>query len=121
MEKFINLLLGNNDFPTFAAAMVLAFIGAIISLNLKLKRRNRLSALPPRKFSRVFFLQDNLLSLLSGIFPIYIAIRFSSELLGQNLTMLSAFFIGLGIDRIVRRFETLQHVARDKELNNGTD
>jgi len=122
MEKFIRLLLGNNDLPTFCAAMVIALAGALISLKIKAGKRDKLSPETPFQFSWKFLVQDNLLKLFAGILPVVIAIRFSSEFFGQDLTMGFAFLIGLGSDSILSRLESLQEMARisvsDKTINN---
>ncbi|MGY0034470.1 hypothetical protein [Pedobacter sp. NJ-S-72] len=99
MEKLIELLLGNNDWPTFVAAMIFALIGAIISLRVKASKRDKLSPETPYKFSLTFLVWDNLLKLLASALPVFIGIRFSSALFGQEVTMVSALFIGYGSDR----------------------
>ncbi|WEK18172.1 MAG: hypothetical protein P0Y49_15380 [Candidatus Pedobacter colombiensis] len=121
MEKFSHLLLGNTDLPTFFAAMIIALIGTVLSLRIKARKRNKLSKHTPFKFSWRFLLQDNLLKLLASLLPVFIALRFSSEFFGQDMTMGFAFLIGLGSDTILSRLEKLQEMARlsisDKQIN----
>lgn len=112
MDKFMQLLTGNIDMPTFCAAMVIAMIGALLSLRIKALKRDKLSLNTPFKFSWKFLIQDNLLKLSASILPVFIAIRFSSEFFGQDLTMGLAFVIGLASDAIFSKLENLQEMAR---------
>lgn len=113
MEKFITQLLGTTDLPTYAAAFVLAMVGAIIHLRIKALKRDRLSSNTPPKFSFWFMLQDNLQQLFTGVLITFAALRFSNELLGQSLTMYLAFLIGLLNNSIAGLIEKLQLKARD--------
>lgn len=106
-------LFGTTDLPTYAAALILAMIGAIIHLRIKAMKRDRLSPNTPAKFSFWFMLQDNLQQLFTGILITFAALRFSNELLGQTLTMWLAFLIGLLNNSIAGLIEKLQLKARD--------
>lgn len=113
MDKFLELVLGGNDLPTYAAYFFFALIGAIISLRIKALDRDKYSINTPQKFSWSFLVQDNLLRLLTGFCLSFIAFRFSTELLGQDMTMWAAVLIGASTDRIAGLFENIQQKARE--------
>jgi hypothetical protein len=108
MEKFLNQFLGTTDVPTYAAALILALIGAILQLRIKATKRNVLSTATPVKFSFWFMVQDNLQQLFTGFLITFVVLRFSNELLGQTLTMWLAFLIGMfnsSFAGIIQKFE----------------
>lgn len=114
MEKFIQLLLGDNiDISTYAAAFVFALIGAIVSLRFKASKRDKLSSNTPYKFSWRFLIQDNLLQLITGLLLTFLCFRFTDELLGKELTMWLAVLIGFSFNEIAGLFEKLQVKARE--------
>lgn len=114
MDKFLELLLGRNDLPTYAAYFVFAAIGAIISLRVKAIKRDKHSEATPYRFSWRFLFQDNLMRLLTGFCLAFIAFRFSTELIGADMTMWAAVLIGASTDRIAGLFEKVQENARNK-------
>ena len=112
MDKFITLLLGKNDFPTYAAYFIFALIGAIISLYIKTLSRDKSNVKTPYIFSWTFLVQDNLLRLLNGFLLAFIAFRFSTEFIGTEITMWMAVIIGASSDRLAGLFDNLQQNAR---------
>lgn len=117
MEKFTTLILGTQDFPTYAAYFVFTLIGAIISLYVKSLKRDPDSKNTPRKFSWAFLIQDNFMRLVAGFLLSFIAFRFSTEFIGVevvsiDIIMWSAVLIGASTDRLAGLFEAIQEKAR---------
>jgi hypothetical protein len=112
MDKFQSLMLGNTDFPTYAAYFVFALIGAIISLYIKSLKRDKTSPETPYVFSWKFLIQDNLMRLFNGFLLAFLAFRFGSEFIGSEATVWSAVLIGASTDRLAGLFESLQANAR---------
>lgn len=112
MDKFLTQLLGSTDLPTYAAAMLLALLGAILELRIKATKRDASSPATPVKFSFWFMVQDNLQQLFTGFLITFVALRFSNELLGQQLTMWLAFMIGLLNGNIAGLIQKLEFKAR---------
>ena len=112
MEKFLELVLGTTDVPTYAASFVFALIGAIVSLRFKARKRNKYSRYTPNDFSYKFLLLDNLQRFFTGVLLVFLAFRFTNEFLGKELTVWLAVFIGAGTDQIAGIFEKMQKLAR---------
>lgn len=112
MEKFLTLLLGTNDFPTYLAAFAFALIGAVISLRIKAIRRDKLSDTTPYRFSWRFLFQDNLLQFITGTLLTFLAFRFTNEFFGKELTMWLAVLIGALNNEVAGIFEKFQLNAR---------
>ena len=67
MNKFLNLILGTTDVPTYLAGLFFALIGLAFYYRSKVKKRNANSAATPYEFSISFFLRDNLSELIFSI------------------------------------------------------
>lgn len=113
MEKFIKQLLGSLDTSTFTAAIFFAIIGALVSLLIKSRKRDKLSPATPYKFSFRFLLQDNLQQFLLGCLIAFLAIRFSNDFLGKDLTMWLAVVIGATTNELAGLFEKIEIKARE--------
>ncbi len=115
MEKFLELLLGSHDLPTYAAYFVFAAIGAIISLRVKAMQRNKNSDNTPYTFSWRFLIQDNLMRLITGFLLAFITFRFTAPSSDMDALLLSAMGIGIGAstDRLAGFIEKIQSKARD--------
>lgn len=112
MNKFEKLMLGTNDLPTYLAAFIFAMIGVVIILLLKSNKRDRLSKSTPYKFSIKFLIIDNLKEILLGLLLIIIALRFSVEYAGAELTMYYALGVGLGIQKLSGIISKIEVSAR---------
>lgn len=112
MEKFIDLLLGTNDIPTYLAALVFAVIGALIMQLIKSKTRDKHSPNTPYNFSWKFLVWDNLREVLLGLMFILLALRFSVEFAGVELTMYYALCVGLGLQKVAQWITNLEQKAR---------
>lgn len=100
MEEFLSQLLGTTSVPSYLAGFALALMGAILSLRIYAKTRNKKSVNTPYEFSWRFLILDNLNRLITGFLLTFIAFRFTGELIGVEFTMWSAFLIGLLLDQV---------------------
>lgn len=112
MNKFLNLVLGTNDIPTYLAALFFALIGIIVILLLKSNKRDKTSLNTPDEFSFKFLIIDNLKEVLLGFLLIILALRFSVEYAGVELTMWYALGVGLSIQKLAGYVSKLELSAR---------
>lgn len=112
MNKFEKLMLGTNDVPTYLAAFLFAMIGVLIILLLKSKKRNKTSLNTPFDFSIKFLIMDNLREILLGFLLIIIALRFSVEYAGVELTMWYALAVGTSLQKFAGYISQLEVSAR---------
>lgn len=112
MDKFLNLLLGTSDVPTYLAALFFALIGVAIILIFKTNKRDKTSDNTPFHFSIKFLLQDNLKEITLGLLMILMALRFSIEYAGENLTMYYALGVGLSLQKISAIISNIELKAR---------
>lgn len=112
MNDYLKLILGTTPAATFLAAYTFAVIGIFISLQTHANSRDTASATSPVEFSYKFMILDNLIRITASAFTtlltLFIMIRFSVELLGTALSMLTAFGIGFGYDKA---FQTLKNAS----------
>jgi hypothetical protein len=102
-KEFLGYLLGNMSPALFFAALLIAFLGAVIGLWLSTSNRDKDSMRTPTKFSWSFMFCDNVQRLTINVLLIIAAIRFGDAVLGLKVTadnLQAAFFIGLGLDKI---------------------
>lgn len=112
MEKFINNLTGGLELSAIAAGFIFALVGAVLSLRLHAKSRNKSSPETPYKFKFGFMLQDNLQRLFTGFLITLVAFRFSPQILNQEYSMFLAFLIGLLNDQVAGLIAKLEIKAR---------
>lgn len=109
--------LGTDNVQYFIALFFFACLGAIISLLIQSNMRDVKSQSTPVKFSWSFFFLDNWKRIVFSLLIIYVAIRFSSELLHVTLGPFSALGIGLGLDKVselIKNNTGFLQVNRDK-------
>ena len=112
MNKFLNLVLGTNDVPTYFAALFFAIMGVTVILLLKSNKRDKTSLNTPYNFSIKFLILDNLKEIILGFLFIIIALRFSVEYAGVELTMWYALGVGLSIQKLAEFISKLELSAR---------
>lgn len=98
---------------TVIAGAFFALIGLALNYLIKVKKGIKQSQNSPNKFSLKYFVENNYQDILLTSLLIFVALRFTQELLGVELTMWVAVLIGFGIDFI-------QDIITDK-LNKFTD
>lgn len=112
MTKFLNLILGTTDVPTYLAGLIFALIGLAFYYKAKLARRNKLSKTTPPHFSLRFFTQDNLVELVFSLLAIFLGLRFSIEYAGVEVTMIYSLLLGVGLPRFIGWLSKVQAKAR---------
>jgi hypothetical protein len=112
MQKFITLITGTTDIPTYMAGLLFALIGLAFHFKAKVAKRNTHSRNTPYSFSGVFFIQDNLVELIFSVLTILLALRFSVEYAGTQITMFYALGIGLALPRSIAFVSKIQGTAR---------
>ena len=105
-QEILNELLGGIAIIPFAVAVFYAFVGAALNLLMHSYERDVDSPRTPKGYSYRFLLKDNWKRIAIGVILILIAIRFSQEMIGQQLTMYLAFIIGFSVIRPTPRIAT---------------
>ncbi|MBP7398195.1 MAG: hypothetical protein KA954_01320 [Chitinophagales bacterium] len=100
LADFKGYVLGSITPAEWAAALLFAMVGVSISLGRYTNTRDKHSERTPLKFNFWFMLTDNAGRIWINLLSVLIFLRFSPELIGTKLTMLSAFFVGLSIDKL---------------------
>ncbi|CAL1518211.1 hypothetical protein [Chitinophaga sp. MM2321] len=99
-QEILNELLGGIAVIPFVVAVFYAFVGATLNLLLRANKRDVHSTESPKQFSYRYLIRDNWKRMLTSCLLIFVCIRFSQEVLGQQLTMYFSFVIGLSVDRL---------------------
>ena len=106
--QIINELLGGIELIPFMVAVFYACIGATLNLLIHANTRDVGSSRTPDNFSYKFLIRDNWKRIAISVILIFISIRFSQEILGQQLTTYLAFLIGFSVDRLaglIKKFD----------------
>ncbi len=93
-------LLGSISPAAWIAALLFSIVGVWISLLLDSNTRDKDSLRSPYSFNARFLIMDNIQRIILNALLILIFLRFTPELLGVKMTMITAFFVGLGFDRL---------------------
>lgn len=114
MEKltFFERFIGTSDISSFVILFLFALIGAFISLRFQAHKRNKKSNSTPERFSWKFMLIDNINRIAVTFLLIFLGLRFSTMLLGQDMTEWGAVLLGLGLDKISELLKNLSLKAR---------
>lgn len=112
LSEFSAKVLGSLTLPDYAAGLFFALIGALISLRLYAKTRNKHSEKTPVAFSWKFLIQDNVQRLFNGFLVTFILFRFAPEILEKEFSMFYALGIGLCFDQVIGLLGKLQKAAR---------
>lgn len=113
MTKFLNLILGTTDVPTYLAGLFFALIGLAFYYKDKIAKRDKASGNTPYYFSLSFFTQDNLVELVFSILAIFLTLRFSVEYFGVDITMFYALGIGWTLPKVIAFMYKIQDKARE--------
>lgn len=105
-------ILGSLSLADYAAGMIFAMLGAIISLRLQANTRNRLSENTPFKFSWRFLFLDNLQRLIFGFIVVFITFRFAPQILKTDFSMFIAFLVGFAFDKVLELIKKAENLAR---------
>jgi ABC-type Fe3+ transport system permease subunit len=99
-QEIFKALLGSQELSQFFASFIFALIGIALMLLLHSTSRSLHSKRSPVNFKWSFFLLDNWKRIAAGVIMIFIALRFTPELFGVQLTSFWAFAIGCINDKI---------------------
>ncbi len=110
MQNFIQNVLGATDVATYVNSLFFAFVGVIFSLLLEVVNRDPNSPSSPICFSMSYLMSDNFKRLMASFFvnviAVLLAIRFTPELIGVQLSPIVALGIGVGFDKLVNTIRT---------------
>jgi hypothetical protein len=122
MNDYFKLILGSTPLATFLAAYTFAVIGIIMSLQFQANSRDIPSPSTPVKFSAKFLVFDNLIRLVSGAFMVlltlFIMLRFSVEIMGTALSMITSFGLGFGYDKALQVLKNKEQLISTKFTNS---
>lgn len=112
MEKFTQVIIGDMEVPVFLGYYALAVFAEILSLAIRADNKRKDSPYTPDKFSWSFFFRDNLLKIFINLAVTALAIRFSNELVGQEITGWLSIIIGFTINFLVVKIQNIENSAR---------
>jgi hypothetical protein len=95
MKSLIDSLLGGQEPHVFIANFIFAMLGVLLTLLASSTFRNVESERTPKQFSWKFFLSDNVKRILAGIILIYLALRFTQDIFGIQVSNWFAVVIGI--------------------------
>lgn len=111
MDKFLNLLTGTTDIPTYMAGFLFALIGLAFYHKGNIKKGINAFGTPD-KFSLRFFIQDNIVDMFFSVLGILILLRFSNEYADVEVTMIYAVGIGYSSTLAINKLFSIQSKAR---------
>jgi hypothetical protein len=115
----ISLLLGDGGIEQFIVAMFYAYVGALLLVLISSNKKN--SRKEPFKFTWKNLWCDHTKRIIANLIAIFIAIRFSRDILGADITMYMAFAIGLGIDGIIQLIQRKTSILPEKTKEKESD
>jgi len=106
MHEFKQLILGPVSIAYYAAAEFFALLALVLSLWLHSQKRDTTAPSTPAKFSFMFLVMDNIKRIFVGQIALFLIFRFTSEILGKQLNMITAVGIGFalsfGLDKFIQ-------------------
>lgn len=106
-------MLGTTDVPTYLAGLLFALIGLAFYYKGKIAKRDKASSSTPYYFSWKFFTQDNLVEIIFSLLAIFLALRFSVEYFGVDITMFYSLGIGWTLPKVIAFMYKIQDKARE--------
>ena len=100
LSKFIQIISGSETPGTFSGLVFFAIIGIFLSLLMQTTKRDVSSPATPFCFSFKFLFSDNNKRIVASIILVYIALRFTPDLIGVEITQFYAFVIGYSSDKL---------------------
>lgn len=99
--KFSQYLLGPTDPALFSACVFFAAIGVVLMLLIGTTMRNKDSEQSPLGFSWKYLRSDNAKRIYANVIVVLLALRFTPELFGFDLSVWKALCIGMSSDGIM--------------------
>lgn len=109
MKEFLQLVIGTENWPMYFAEWFFAGVGVAISLLMEVRKRDVNSVRSPEHFSFSFLFSDNARRIYLSLLLIFVALRFSNDLIGVQISLWISLLIGLGFDK-------LAEVAKKKNI-----
>lgn len=104
LKELFTLLLGLEPTPeniaTILGGAFFSFVGLSLNYLYKVKKGIKENEKSPDKFSLKYFFEHNWRDIAITLILIFVALRFTQELLGVEITMWVSFGIGFGIDKL---------------------
>jgi hypothetical protein len=100
MKEFLQLVIGTEDLPMYCAEWFFAAVGVSISLLMEVRKRDVASVRSPEHFSWNFLFSDNARRIYLSVLLIFVALRFSNDLFGVQISLWLSLLIGLGFDKL---------------------
>lgn len=113
MDKFLNLLMGTSDIPTYCAALVWGLMGMFFVYLYKIKKRDKMSESTPYEFSIKFFITDTLANIIFSFLGLVSGLRFSIEMYGTEISMHYAFILGICLPDVIELISSTKLKARE--------
>lgn len=109
--QIIHDLLGSLSLVNYIVAFAFVLLALLVKWTYKTIDGVKNSPKTPAKFSWAYWWKDNLypklVSVLSCIISVFIILRFSNELIGQNFSYFFAFVVGFGLDYFVDKIKKM--------------
>lgn len=115
MKQFISTLLGGQTASAFAALLFFALLGAAISMLLHTTKRDPNSTATPIRFSWLFFIEDNWKRAITSLLLIYVALRFTPDIIGVTINEFWAIAIGLCNDKLAELIKDKTNILGSKK------
>lgn len=111
-QNYIEQILGMSDLVMFAITYAFGLLGIFISILWHASNRDKSSQATPVPFSWIFLLKDNIQRITLSLILLFVGIRFSKQMFGQDLTMWVALGVGLTLDKVSQFLKNLSLGAR---------
>lgn len=106
-KTFTDYMIGDLQPGFFCAALVMAYLGALIRIIVQVMRRDPMSPSSPIPFDMSHLLSRNnrriLTNIMGNILLIAVTVRFSGDIFGHDLTMFIALVIGWSFDKLAQQ------------------
>jgi amino acid transporter len=110
--QILNDLLGSLTIVNYIVAFFFVFLALLAKWTYKTIDGIKNSPHTPEKMDWTYWLKDNLypklVSLLSSVISVFIILRFSNDLVGQQFSYFFALVVGFGLDYFVDKIKKMQ-------------
>jgi hypothetical protein len=110
-QQLLSDFLGSLTIVNYIVAFVFVFLALIAKWTYKTLDGVKNSPKTPEKFSWAYWWKDNfypkLVSLLSSIISVFIILRFSNDIIGQQFSYFLAIVIGFGLDYFIDKLKKM--------------
>lgn len=111
-QEIIADLLGNLTLVNYIVAFIFVMLTLMLRWIWKTVDSVKNNKHTPHKFSLGYWIKDNViykfLSFISNMISVFILLRFSNELIGQNFSYFLVIVVGFGLDYFIDRLKSMQ-------------